>query len=59
MSEPRKVWCPMIQQMVHVKATIEWGSLPTLTVLTCQKQNTCKHFKRGECKVGMVLEGRW
>lgn len=59
MSEDRQVWCPVILRMVHVKASIEWKSLPKLTVLTCEHQKNCRHFKRGECRVGMVLEGRW
>jgi len=28
-------------------------------VLTCELQDDCKHFKRGECRVGVVLTGRW
>ena len=57
--ESREVWCPVKLQMVKVEASIEFESLPKLTVLACREQHVCKHFKRGECRVGMVLTGRW
>jgi len=59
MSDEREVWCPIRAQMVHVEAKIEWESLPKLTVVKCEWQNDCKHSGRGECRVGMVLTGRW
>jgi len=55
----RKVWCPPRARMVEVEAEIEWESLPKLTVLSCELQDRCKHYKRGECRVGVVLTGRW
>jgi len=55
----RKVWCPVRAIMVEVTAKIEWESLPQLTVLTCELQDDCKHFKHNGCRVGVVLTGRW
>lgn len=55
----RKVWCPTRAMMVEVKAKIEWESLPKLTVIKCELEKDCKHSGRGECRVGVVLTGRW
>ena len=55
----RKVWCPVRACMVTVEAKIEWKSLPKLTVIKCEWQDDCKYYGRGECRVGVVLTGRW
>lgn len=65
--QSHQVWCTKIQQMVQVEGKVEFASLPKLHIESCEHQHTCKQFERAsnlfgkvrECKVGMVLWGKW
>jgi len=45
--------------MVKVEGKVEFARLPRLHIESCHEQKVCKHYGKFDCKVGMVLEGKW
>ena len=68
MSQPKKVWCPAVKDMVAAtgKTTVipngrsaQSFTLKKLHVESCSRQGKCPMETMDDCVVGKSLEGRW